>query len=215
MQYTCTPGRPSRIWLSSSKVRGSICASPSTQCRPSRSSPSAAVALFGEHAVGFGQHRLLLVHPPYCQKPRRAKPAIASSASVQPNQSVFARVTPSFPRGAIMRPNPLRAGHAMSDSVKTLVIVAFLVVILWNLGAGLYYMLVDKGTTKRTVNALTKRIALSVALILFVILAIYMGGSRRTTSAAHRPTEPVERRRPHGPASRPVLRNACLRAYST
>jgi succinate dehydrogenase/fumarate reductase cytochrome b subunit len=63
----------------------------------------------------------------------------------------------------------------MSDSVKTLVIVAFLVVILWNLGAGLYYMLVDKGTTKRTVNALTKRIALSVALILFVILAIYMG----------------------------------------
>ena len=63
----------------------------------------------------------------------------------------------------------------MSDSVKTLVIVAFLVVILWNLGAGLYYMLVDKGTTKRTVNALTRRIALSVGLILFVVLAIYMG----------------------------------------
>ncbi|TAK39013.1 MAG: twin transmembrane helix small protein [Lysobacteraceae bacterium] len=63
----------------------------------------------------------------------------------------------------------------MSDSLKTLLIVAFLLVILWNLGAGLYYMLVDKGTTKRTVNALTKRIALSVALILFVALAIYMG----------------------------------------
>ena len=63
----------------------------------------------------------------------------------------------------------------MNDSLKTLVIVAFLVVILWNLGAGLYYMLVDKGTTKRTVNALTKRIALSVALILLVALAIYMG----------------------------------------
>ena len=46
---------------------------------------------------------------------------------------------------------------------------------MWNLGAGLYYMLVDKGTTKRTVNALTRRIALSVALILFVALAIYMG----------------------------------------
>ncbi|HEY9540926.1 MAG TPA: DUF2909 family protein, partial [Luteimonas sp.] len=28
---------------------------------------------------------------------------------------------------------------------------------------------------KRTVNALTKRIALSVALILLVVLAIYMG----------------------------------------
>lgn len=63
----------------------------------------------------------------------------------------------------------------MSDSLKTLLIVAFLILILWNLGAGLYYMLVDKGETKRTVNALTKRIGLSVALILLVILAIWMG----------------------------------------
>ena len=63
----------------------------------------------------------------------------------------------------------------MSDSLKTLLIVAFLILIVWNLGAGLYYLLVDKGTTKRTVNALTKRIALSVALILLVALAIYMG----------------------------------------
>ena len=63
----------------------------------------------------------------------------------------------------------------MNDSLKTLLIVAFLIVIVWNLGAGLYYMLVDKGTTKRTVNALTRRIALSVALILLVALAIYMG----------------------------------------
>jgi DMSO/TMAO reductase YedYZ heme-binding membrane subunit len=50
-----------------------------------------------------------------------------------------------------------------------------LILILWNLGAGLYYMLVDKGQTKRTVNSLTRRIGLSVGLILFVILAIYMG----------------------------------------
>ena len=63
----------------------------------------------------------------------------------------------------------------MNDSLKTLLIVAFLVVIVWNLGAGLYYMLVDKGTTKRTVNALTKRFAISVALILLVALSIYMG----------------------------------------
>ena len=63
----------------------------------------------------------------------------------------------------------------MNDSLKTLLIIAFLVVILWNLGAGLYYMMVDKGTTNRTVNALTRRIALSVALILLVALAIYMG----------------------------------------
>ena len=63
----------------------------------------------------------------------------------------------------------------MNDSIKTLVIVGFLALILWNLGAGLYYMLVDKGQTKRTVNALTKRIALSIVLILLVVLAHYMG----------------------------------------
>ena len=63
----------------------------------------------------------------------------------------------------------------MNDSLKTLLIIAFLVLILWNLGAGLYYMLVDKGTTKRTVNALTRRIALSVALILLVALSIKLG----------------------------------------
>ncbi|MFT3897664.1 MAG: twin transmembrane helix small protein [Thermomonas sp.] len=63
----------------------------------------------------------------------------------------------------------------MNESLKILIVVAFLAVILWNLGAGLYYMLVDKGTTKRTVNALTRRIAISIALILLVILAIRMG----------------------------------------
>ncbi|MEO6364774.1 MAG: twin transmembrane helix small protein [Luteimonas sp.] len=63
----------------------------------------------------------------------------------------------------------------MNDSLKTLLIIAFLILILWNLGAGLYYMLNDKGKTDRAVKALTKRIALSVALILFVVLAIYMG----------------------------------------
>ncbi|MGN6225692.1 twin transmembrane helix small protein [Pseudoxanthomonas sp.] len=63
----------------------------------------------------------------------------------------------------------------MNDSLKTLLIIAFLILIIWNLGAGLYYLLVDKGQSKRTVNALTRRIGLSVALILLVILAIYMG----------------------------------------
>ena len=63
----------------------------------------------------------------------------------------------------------------MNDSLKTLLIVGVLILILWNLGAGLYYMLVDKGQTKRTVNSLTRRIAWSVALILFVALAIWMG----------------------------------------
>ncbi len=57
----------------------------------------------------------------------------------------------------------------------TFAIVAFLLVILYNLGAGLYYMMVDKGTTDRTVRALTWRIGLSVLLILLLILGILTG----------------------------------------
>ena len=59
--------------------------------------------------------------------------------------------------------------------MTTLVIVAFLVVIVYNLGAGLYYMMIDKGQTNRTVKALTWRIGLSVTLILLIILGIYTG----------------------------------------
>lgn len=59
--------------------------------------------------------------------------------------------------------------------MKTLLIVAFLALILYHLGAGLYYMLVDRGGSKRTVNALTRRIALSVALIVLVIVGIASG----------------------------------------
>ncbi|CAG4977620.1 MAG: twin transmembrane helix small protein [Lysobacter sp.] len=59
--------------------------------------------------------------------------------------------------------------------MKTLLIVGFLILILWNLGAGLYYMLVDKGESKRTVNALTRRIVLSIALVLMVVVAAKLG----------------------------------------
>lgn len=59
--------------------------------------------------------------------------------------------------------------------MKTLFIVAFLGVIVYNLGAGLYYMLVDHGSSKRTVNALTWRIGLSVVLILLVVAGMATG----------------------------------------
>ena len=55
------------------------------------------------------------------------------------------------------------------------IIVAFLVLFLYNLGAGLYYMIRDKGQTNRTVNALTWRGGLSVALVIFLILGIWTG----------------------------------------
>ncbi|GAB3729846.1 twin transmembrane helix small protein [Luteimonas pelagia] len=59
--------------------------------------------------------------------------------------------------------------------MKTLVILGFLGLIAYNLFAGLYYMLADKGDSKRTVNALTRRIVLSVALILLVGAGIATG----------------------------------------
>lgn len=63
----------------------------------------------------------------------------------------------------------------VNDSLKTLLVVAFLIAIVWNLGAGLYYLLNDRGQTRRTVRALTWRIGLSVTLILLVVLGIYAG----------------------------------------
>ncbi|BAW00073.1 twin transmembrane helix small protein [Lysobacter enzymogenes] len=59
--------------------------------------------------------------------------------------------------------------------MKLLFVAGFLAVIVYNLGAGLYYMLVDKGTSKRTVNALTRRIGFSIALIALVVLGIATG----------------------------------------
>jgi len=59
--------------------------------------------------------------------------------------------------------------------MKTLLVVAFLGLIVYQLGAGLYYMLTDKGSSKRTVNALTKRIVLSFVLIGLVGLGIATG----------------------------------------
>ena len=63
----------------------------------------------------------------------------------------------------------------MSSELKTLVVVGFFIFILWNLGAGLYYMMVDKGRSKRTVNSLSWRIGLSVAMIVLVIIGIATG----------------------------------------
>lgn len=59
--------------------------------------------------------------------------------------------------------------------MQKLLIIAFLILILWNLGAGLYYMMVDKGQTNRTVKSLSWRIGLSVLLILLVGAGLMTG----------------------------------------
>ncbi|WP_297830226.1 twin transmembrane helix small protein [Thermomonas sp.] len=63
----------------------------------------------------------------------------------------------------------------MGGSFKALLIGGFLLLIVWHLGAGLYYMLVDKGSGKRTVNSLTWRIGLSILLVVLLLLGIHMG----------------------------------------
>ena len=59
--------------------------------------------------------------------------------------------------------------------LSKILIVVFLIAIVWNLGAGLYYMMTDKGGSDRTVKALTRRIGLSVLLIVLIIIAIATG----------------------------------------
>lgn len=57
---------------------------------------------------------------------------------------------------------------------KGLVII-FFVIIMYSLGSGLFYLVRDKGDSKRVVKALTWRIALSLLLFFLLILAYAMG----------------------------------------
>ncbi len=60
------------------------------------------------------------------------------------------------------------------DLIKYL-IVAVLLAIVFSLGSGMYYMLKDKGESKRMVNSLTVRITLSVALFVLLFIAWFFG----------------------------------------
>jgi hypothetical protein len=51
-----------------------------------------------------------------------------------------------------------------------IIVVLFLFIIIGSLFSGLYYLVKDKGTSERTVRALTLRISLSV--LLFILLMI-------------------------------------------
>ena len=52
-------------------------------------------------------------------------------------------------------------------------IVAVLIAIVISLGSGLYFLLTDKGQSKRMVNSLTVRIGLSVLLFVLLFIAWY------------------------------------------
>ena len=56
-----------------------------------------------------------------------------------------------------------------------IVIILFLVVIVYCLASGLYYLARDKGDSVRVVKALTWRIALSLLLFLSLFVAYWLG----------------------------------------
>lgn len=55
------------------------------------------------------------------------------------------------------------------------IVLLLLVFILISLFAGLFFLVKDKGQTKRTVNALTFRIGLSVLAIIVILIAAATG----------------------------------------
>jgi cytochrome bd-type quinol oxidase subunit 2 len=54
-------------------------------------------------------------------------------------------------------------------------IVALLIAIVASLSSGLFFMMKDKGESKRMVHSLTVRIGLSVALFVLLFVAWYLG----------------------------------------
>lgn len=58
--------------------------------------------------------------------------------------------------------------------IKIIILLAF-VGIVASLASGLYYLVNDKGDSRRTLRALTMRIGLSVGLFLFLMILIAFG----------------------------------------
>ncbi len=56
-----------------------------------------------------------------------------------------------------------------------IIVVIILLVILGSMATALVFLIKDGGKTRRTVQALTMRISLSVALFLFLLFGYYMG----------------------------------------
>ena len=63
----------------------------------------------------------------------------------------------------------------MNATLFKVVLVLLFLVVLYNLGQALYFMMTDRGSTGRTAWALTRRIGLSLLLIALILLGIWMG----------------------------------------
>lgn len=58
--------------------------------------------------------------------------------------------------------------------MRIIIVIAFIGIIV-SLGSALIFLVRDHGNTNRTVNALTVRVGLSVALFLFILFSYWMG----------------------------------------
>ena len=63
-------------------------------------------------------------------------------------------------------------GHPLHMKI---IVVLILLVILGSMASALVFLIKDGGKTRRSVQALTVRISLSVALFLFLLFGYYMG----------------------------------------
>lgn len=61
------------------------------------------------------------------------------------------------------------------EAVYKYVLLGLFVVVIFNLGQALYFMMTDKDDDKRTVWALTRRIGLSLLFIAMVGVGIWLG----------------------------------------
>jgi len=62
----------------------------------------------------------------------------------------------------------------MDIAIRAAILVTLLVIVA-SLGSGLFYLMKDRGDSRRTLNALTLRIALSVILFLLILLGFLTG----------------------------------------
>ncbi|WP_058533092.1 twin transmembrane helix small protein [Legionella saoudiensis] len=59
--------------------------------------------------------------------------------------------------------------------ITKIIIIFTMIIIAGSLASGLVFLLKDSGNTKRTVKALTIRIAISLSLFIFLMIAFKLG----------------------------------------
>ena len=58
--------------------------------------------------------------------------------------------------------------------MKIIIILAFILIVS-SLGSALFFMMKDQGKSNRMLNSLKIRVGLSISLIIFILIAYYMG----------------------------------------